>query len=78
MTVRTLLTVGAVLVVAFVGLVWIPLTAQQPATPPTTVKIVDGTIRIDEVRVGGSCVVVVFRDGGAGSDLMDAVPCGAP
>ena len=49
--------------------------AQRP-TPQTNGVTTERGIHVEEVRVGGSCVVVVSR--GGPSDHIAVVPCGAP
>ena len=70
MSMRMTFAAGAILaILAFVG--W-PLAAQQ--APRAAAVTTASGIQVEEVRVGGSCVVVVSR-GGPGPNTVAAVPC---
>ena len=68
----TMRTVGAAVVGALVGaLVASAVVAQQPARP-LSLTTPQGFV-VEEVRVGGSCVVIVSR---TEFQTLDTVPCG--
>ena len=62
---------GAILGTSF-GLLIHPVSAQsaQPASAKT-----QGGFYAEEIRVGGSCVVIVSRSGSGTSDYLAVVPC---
>lgn len=62
-------------VVAF-GTLLLTQAFAQRQTPLTTGVMTERGIHVEEVRVGGSCVVIVSR--GGPSDHIAVVPCGAP
>ena len=69
----TMRTVGAAVVGALVGALVLAsaVVAQQPARP-LSVTTPQGFV-VEEVRVGGSCVVIVSR---TEFQTLDTVPCG--
>ena len=60
-----------VLVMAFGALV----AARQRATQSPVTFLTRTGILVEEVKVGGSCVVVVTRSGTGPGDHVAAVPC---
>jgi hypothetical protein len=74
MTLRTL-TIGgaAAFVILAAALCARPLVYAQAASPFQKVRTSSG-ILVEEVKVGGSCVVVVSLEA-AGARAVDAVPC---
>ena len=74
MTIRFKLAVVAV--VALVAAFTWHASAQTQRQPATRVAVENSGIGVEEVRVGNSCVVVVWL-GGAGQNQIAAVPCGS-
>jgi hypothetical protein len=73
MRMRTAMIAGVGMVIGALATMGVPtLTAQQTIKAPAVISP-HGFI-VEEVRVGQSCVVIVFR-GGAPSGDMVAVPC---
>ena len=67
-----LLAVAIGLIVGVLGTLGSTLIAQQPVKAPSVITST-GFIA-EEVRVGQSCVVIVFR-GGPPNDRVAATPC---
>lgn len=74
MTTRAVVVIGIAAAVGVLNLVGLPLLAQQPSSGRSASVTTPSGIQVEEVHVGTSCVVIVFR-GGAGSNLLEAVPC---
>ena len=73
MRMRTAMIAGVGITIGALATIGIPtLMAQQTVKAPSVISP-HGFI-VEEVRVGQSCVVIVFR-GGPPSDRVDAVPC---
>ena len=76
MRMRTAMIAGVGMIVgALATTVGSTLMAQQTVKAPSVMSP-HGFI-VEEVRVGQSCVVIVFR-GGPPSDRVEAVPCSTP
>jgi hypothetical protein len=69
---RISLVLCAAVIVAVVGVVAIP---ERPSAQAATSVVTKSGVNVEEVRVGGSCVVVVARAGAGASDDIAAVPC---
>ena len=68
------LALAVVVAAVFVAIAAVAMAARPVAQTPSTATTKSGMV-VEEVRVGGSCVVVVTRAGAGASDDIAAVPC---